>query len=257
MAEFNGYKPGVPCWVDVSSADVEAAAAFYGELFGWQAEFDPRPDAGGYGQFTLRGKKVAGIGPVFQEGMPSVWNTYIAVTDAEKTSQAVREAGGQVPMEPMQVFEEGTLAIFQDPTGAFVGVWQPGNHKGAELANEPGAFSWNELATRDIDSAKAFYGSVFGWTFKTSDMGGVPYSEFEVEGNTVGGMMPMTDQYPPEVPPHWLVYFSVDSADAAHAKTIELGGGQIMPPFDIPIGRIAILSDPNGAPFAVFQAPQQ
>jgi predicted enzyme related to lactoylglutathione lyase len=253
MAEFTGYQPGLPCWVDVSSADVNAAAAFYGRLFGWQAEFDPRPDAGGYGQFTLRGKKVAGIGPVFQDGMPSVWNTYIAVADAEKTSQAAREAGGQVPMEPMQVFEEGTLAMYQDPTGAFVGAWQPGNHKGAELANEPGAFTWNELNTRDVEAAKAFYGNVFGWTFKTNDMGSVQYTEFEVDGRSVGGIMPMGEDFPPEIPPYWLVYFSVENADESQATAVSAGGEVVMPAFDIPIGRVAILKDPPGAVFAVFQ----
>jgi predicted enzyme related to lactoylglutathione lyase len=254
---MSGYQPGVPCWVDLSSTDIKASAEFYREIFGWDVDLDPRPDAGGYGQFTLRGKKVAGIGPTFGEGMPAVWNTYVATGDAAKTAHAATDAGGTVVMEPMQVFEEGSLAVFQDPAGAFIGVWQAGNHTGAELANEPGAFTWNELATRDVEAAKAFYTRVFGWEAQTNDMGGMQYTEFKVDGRSIAGMLPMGEQFPPGVPPHWLVYFAVPDCDASAARVQELGGSVFAPPMDIPIGRFSVVADPQNAVFAVFQAAEQ
>lgn len=256
MTEMSGYPPGVPCWVDLSSTDVKMSAEFYREIFGWDAELDPRPEAGGYGQFTLRGKKVAGIGPAF-EGMPSAWNTYVATVDAASTAQAVRSAGGAVVMEPMQVFEEGSLAVFQDPTGAFIGAWQAGKHTGAELVNEPGAFTWSELATRDVEAAKAFYAQVFGWRSQTNDMGGMQYTEFKVDERSVAGMMPIGDQFPPDVPPHWLVYLGVTDCDATVARIQELGGSVFVPPMDIPIGRFSVVADPQYAVFAVWQAAEE
>ncbi|MEZ0071174.1 VOC family protein [Planotetraspora sp. GP83] len=254
MTETTEYQPGVPCWVDLSTTDVTAATAFYGEVFGWEAGIDPRPEAGGYGQFRLRGKRVAGVGPTFVDGMPAVWNTYIATDDIERTAESVREAGGTVVMGPMQVFEEGWLGVFQDPAGAFFGAWRPGNHKGAELVNEPGTLTWNELATRDVEAAKAFYSRVFGWESQTHEGGPMPYTEFQVDGRSIAGMMPMGDLYPPEVPPHWLVYFGVADCDEAVDGIQRHGGRVLLPPKDIPIGRFAILADPQGASFAVWQA---
>src|SRR5512139_4298353 len=169
MAERSRYEPGIPSWVDLSSQDPKAAAAFYEHLFGWAADWDPRPEAGGYGQFRLRGKAVAGIGPTFGEGMPSVWNTYIATEDAAATAARVRDAGGLVIMEPMQIFDAGTMAVFQDPTGGFFSAWQADQHIGAELVNESGTLCWNELASRDLEAAKAFYPAVFGWSVQSSD----------------------------------------------------------------------------------------
>jgi predicted enzyme related to lactoylglutathione lyase len=160
-------------------------------------------------------------------------------------------------MEPMQVFEEGSLAVFQDPAGAFIGVWQAGDHTGAELANEPGAFTWNELATRDVEAAKAFYTRVFGWEAQTNDMGGMQYTEFKVDGRSIAGMLPMGEQFPPGVPPHWLVYFAVADCDASVARVQELGGSVFAPPMDMPIGRFSVVADPQDAVFAVFQAAEQ
>ncbi|MGV9307368.1 VOC family protein [Nonomuraea sp. NPDC003727] len=167
MSVRSGYEAGVPCWVDLSTPDVQASVRFYGEIFGWTAEMIDDPAAGGYGQFVRDGKRVAGVGPIMAEGMPPVWNTYVATDDAAVTADRVKNAGGTVVVEPMRIFEEGSMAVFQATDGSFFSVWQAGNHKGAELVNEPGAFCWNELVTRDPQAATSFYGTVLPWTPRT------------------------------------------------------------------------------------------
>ncbi|MDT3439396.1 MULTISPECIES: VOC family protein [unclassified Pseudofrankia] len=255
MAEFTSYEPGTPCWVDLGSPDVEASRAFYGSLFGWEANVSPDPAAGGYTLFTLRGKQVAGLGPLFGEGQPAAWSTYVRVDDADKTAEAVVSAGGQVVVAPMDVLDAGRMAVFLDSGGAAISVWQPGAHKGAELANEPGAFCWNELDTRDVAAAKAFYPAVFGWATDDSGAQGGPmeYYEWKLGGAVIGGMMPMPEMVPAEVPSFWMTYFAVADADAVAAKTVELGGSVILGPADIPIGRFAILTGPHQETFAIIK----
>ncbi|MGF7236718.1 MAG: VOC family protein [Frankia sp.] len=255
MAEFTSYEPGTPCWVDLGSPDVEASKSFYGNLFGWQVDTVPDPAAGGYSMFTLRGKMVAGLGPLFGEGQPSAWNTYVAVDDADKTSEAVLGAGGKVLAPAMDVMKAGRMAVFMDPANAAVSVWQPREHKGAELANEPGAFCWSELDTRDLAKAKAFYPAVFGWTVDDAGAqeGPMEYYEWKRDGQTVAGMMPMPPQVPAEVPSHWLTYFAVADTDAAVAKIRELGGAVMMEPMDIPAGRFAVVAGPHGEAFGIIK----
>ena len=255
MAEFTEYAPGTPAWVDLSSPDIEASKAFYGSLFGWGVE-EMGPDAGGYCMFTLRGLYVAGLGPLQGEGQPPAWVTYISVADADDAVAKVKQSGGMVFVEPMDVFDSGRMAVFADPTGAVLSVWQPNNHVGAQIANEPGSFSWNELNTRNPSAAKAFYSAVFGWEPVDHSMGGaMTYTEWKSGGRSVAGMLDMTPQVPAEIPPHWLVYFSVEDTDAAVAAIQGKGGKLIVGPFDIPQGRFAVVSDPQGAFFAII-APQ-
>ncbi|HEY3749447.1 MAG TPA: VOC family protein [Pseudonocardiaceae bacterium] len=251
--EMTTYQPGTPSWVDLSTPDVSAAAEFYGTLFGWQVQ-DSMAEAGGYRLADLRGKPVAGIGPQMQPGMPPAWATYIATADADATAKAVNEAGGQTLMAPMEVMDVGTMAVFTDPTGAAFAVWQAGQHIGAGIVDEPGSLSWNELTTRQPEAAIPFYRDVFGWDSVTHDMGGTPYTEWLLDGRgSVGGMMPMDDSFPAEVPAHWAVYFAVADADATVAKATELGGAVVVPPTDIPQGRFAMLVDPQGAAFNVIR----
>lgn len=252
MAEITEYPPGVPSWVDVSSPDMEASKAFYAAVFGWDA-VDAGPDFAHYHQFSLGGRTVAGMGPT-QEGQPPAWSTYVNVDDADATMAAVKEAGGSVVFDPMDVADLGRMGFFVDPTGAFTGIWQPGTHKGAQLANEPGAFTWNELNTRDTEAAKAFYAAVFGWESETHQMGPMSYTEFRIDGKPVGGMNDMTAMnVPPQVPAHWLVYFDVEDADATVATAQANGGSLMVGPMDIQPGRFAILADPAGAHFAVMK----
>ncbi|WP_113704265.1 VOC family protein [Nonomuraea lactucae] len=253
MSQRSGYEPGVPCWVDLSSTDVDASVRFYGEVFGWSAEMIDDPEAGGYGQFVHDGKKVAGVGPVFNEGMPSVWNTYVATEDAAATADRAKNAGGTVVMEPMQIFEEGRMAIFQGPDGAFVSVWEAGRHKGAELVNEPVSFCWNELVTRDVAAAERFYQTVFGWTPNPQEMDGVTYTEWQAGGRSIAGMMEMSPNYPPETPSHWMVYFAVADLDDTIANATRLGANVLIDSMEAPPGRFGMFIDPQGAAVSVIQ----
>jgi len=256
MTETTQYAPGTPSWVDLGSPDLDASRAFYGKLFGWDAQVAPEPEAGGYTMFLLDGKAVAGLGPLMHPDQPPAWTTYVSVGDVDATIAKVRESGGAVVLEPMSVLRAGRMAIFTDPTGAFLSIWEPGEHGGAEVVNQPNSLSWNELATRDIATAKAFYQKVFGWESVTHPMEMIgSYTEFQLSGRSIAGGMEMTNQFPPQVPPHWLPYFTVEDCDAAVSKARELGGRVAAGPMDIPQGRFAVISDPQGATFAIIAVP--
>lgn len=246
------HSAGTPIWVDAGVPDIDAAAAFYQALFGWDIE-DMGPDAGNYRIARLDGKRVAGIGPQMNPGPPA-WTTYVKTDDVKATAGKVTEAGGQVLMPPMDVMEEGRMAIFTDDAGAAFAVWEPKENNGAELFNVPGALSWNELNTRQPDQAKAFYASVFGWGEETHPMGpGRTYTEWQLDGRSIGGMMPIGPPMPEGMPNFWTVYFAVDDTDASLAKVTELGGSVVMAPMDIPAGRFAVVKDPTGTTFTIMK----
>ncbi len=248
MVDITAYAPGTPNWVDISTPDMEATKAFYGGLFGWERTASD-PELGGYANFTLNGKMVCGATPTMSPDQHPAWSTYIATADADATAQAVQANGGQVAFPPMNVAELGRMAIFTDPTGAFFGVWQPGEHKGAAVVAEPGAVGWNQLLTRDMGAANAFYPKVFGWT--TEAMGDDPV--WTMDGRPVAGGNTVGAEYPADAPSSWLTYFVVADTDAVAAKAQELGGTVAMPPTDSPYGRSATLADPHGAVFAIIQ----
>jgi uncharacterized protein len=254
MSERTSYTPGTPCWVELGTPDIEATAAFYGELFGWEIpELPNSAELGGYRRAKKDGKDVAGVAPLMQEGQPPAWTSYISVEDADATAVAVKEAGGSVIAEPMDVMDLGRMAIFADPTGAVFGIWQAGNFSGAELVNEPNTYSWNELNTRDPDAAKAFYAAVFGWGVREMDMGDDgTYTMWRLpdadeDDDSVGGMLDMRGRVPDEVPSHWLTYFTVEDRDATAGKAKEMGAEEIMS-MDMQMGRLAILRDPESTP---------
>jgi hypothetical protein len=259
MSERTSYEPGTPSWVELSGTpDIDASESYYRELLGWEIPEQPNSaDLGGYRRAKLNGRDVAGVSPVMQDGQPCVWATYISVEDADATLDKVREGGGTVMVEPLDVMGMGKMAVFTDPAGAVCGIWQPGTFVGAELVNEDGSFGWNELGTRDVPAAREFYGKVFGWTVEEQEMPGMGTYNVWKDGEHVrGGMMDISSM-PAEVPPHWLVYFTVPDADAA-AETTKAAGGQLLNgPFDISVGRIAILMDPQGAMFAVMAASDE
>jgi predicted enzyme related to lactoylglutathione lyase len=239
--------------------DMEASERFYRDLLGW--EIPEQPDSvqmGGYRRAQLNGKDVAGASPKMQDDQPCVWATYISVDDADATLAKVRDGGGQVIVEPMDVMGLGKMAVFTDPTGAVCGIWEPGTFAGAQVVNEDGSFGWNELGTRDVAAAREFYGSVFGWQVEEQDMGGMgTYYVWKDGDASRGGMMDMTGMVPDEVPPNWLIYFTVPDADAAVA-TAKSGGGQVLNgPIDISVGRLAVITDPQGAAFAVMQPSEE
>jgi predicted enzyme related to lactoylglutathione lyase len=252
MSERTSYDPGSPSWVDLVTTDLQGALRFYGELFGWEME-DAGEEAGHYHQALLRGKRVAGIGPN-PPGMPAMaaWTTYLSGADADAHAAAIQDAGGQVVMGPLDVFEEGRMLLAMDPAGAMFGIWQPGRHHGSELVNENAAPTWNELLTRDLDGAVRFYGSIFDYGFDDLPQGD-DYKLITVGGRVVGGIWQMGDQIPAETPPHWLNYFHLDDVDAGLARAEELGGQIVGEVRDSPYGRFAPVRDPQGALFTLIR----
>jgi predicted enzyme related to lactoylglutathione lyase len=273
MAERDGYIPGVPCWVDTTQPDPEAAAAFYGGLFGWELE-DAMPPGSEVHYYIgrIRGGDVAAIGSI-SEGAPpmALWNTYVWVDSADDTASKVRDAGGNVLVEPFDVMDAGRMAVFADPEGAVFCVWQANRHKGARVVNEHGALNFNGLNTRDPEAAKTFYGAVFGWDTLTLDGGAemwtLPgygdYLERDTPGlrkmvmdvgaperfiDVVAAINPITDDMP-EMPANWSVTFAVDDADGIARRAVELGGKVLAGPFDAPWVRMAVIADPQGATF--------
>jgi uncharacterized protein len=244
------FAPGAPCWIELSSGDLGAANQFYSQLFGWQAE-DQGEQMGHYYIYRQGGQMIAG-GMTNPQG--NYWVTYVCTQNAEAAANAAREAGGQVIVGPMQVMDLGSMAVVTDPAGAALGIWQPNQHKGSELVNAPFGFCWNELETRDLEAAKRFYPKVFGWGVHSNPMPqGGEYVEWQTDGRSVAGAQAMGPQFPANVPPHWLVYFAVNDTDAIATKAQSLGGKLLAPAMDIPQGRFAVLSDPQGAPFGIIK----
>jgi uncharacterized protein len=253
MPEMTAYGDGVPSWIDLASPDVEGSKAFYTALFGWEAETSAEPEAGGYTLFSLRGKQVAGVGPVMAPDQPPAWMTYVNERDVDGTVKRITDAGGTVMVAPMDVMEHGRMAVVADPTGAVLGIWQPGLHTGAQLVNEPGAYCWSELATHDPDSAKAFYAAAFEWDASTEPMGPMEYTEFKADGRSIAGMFPIGGTMPAGMPSYWGVYIAADDCDGTVAMATSLGANIVTAAMDIPIGRFAGLKDPQGAYFSVIQ----
>jgi predicted enzyme related to lactoylglutathione lyase len=281
MPERDHYIPGVPCWVDTSQPDPQAAADFYGGLFGWELE-DVMPEGSSEKYFIgrLHGDDAAAIGSI-PEGAPpmGLWNTYVAVASADDAAARVRDAGGAVVMEPFDVMSAGRMAVCADPEGAMFSLWEAKDMPGATVVNEAGSLNFNGLATRDVAAAKQFYGSVFGWT--TLDLGGgmemwtLPGYGDDLERDNpeirkmvaesggpsgfedvVASINPIgADQ--PDTPAHWSVTFATEDADATAAKATELGGTVVVPPLDAPWVRMTVISDPGGATFIASQfAPE-
>ena len=249
MPEMTRYEHGVPSWVDIGTPDPKAGLGFYAELFGWEGE-DMGEEAGHYTIVSKAGKRVAAISPAQDPGPPR-WTTYINVDDVDAVAKKAESAGGTVLVAPMDVMTAGRMAILKDTTGAVIAAWQAGEHIGAQLVNEPGAFIWSELATGDMAKSKAFYSDVFGWEWA----GAEEYAEAQVAGRTIGGVMPRRSDMPAEVPDSWLVYFGVTDVDAGVKRATDLGASTIVEPTDIPgTGRFAVLMDPQGAVFALFAA---
>jgi uncharacterized protein len=249
MPRVESYRHGVPAWFDVSSNDVAGTGAFYCRLFGWELGPDLGPDSGGYRLFTKNGADVAGIGPLM-EGVPA-WTTYLKVDDIDAVAARVGDLGGTLVMPPMDLPDgNGRMSMLIDPTGGFVALFQPGpNHSGAQLVNEVGTVVWNELNTRQVEPACEFYSALMGWQFEI--MAEMDYRTFMVDGRAVGGLMPMGDEFPPEVPTNWLVYFAVEDVPAAVATITASGGSVMNGPFDSPVGPLAVVADPTGAVFCV------
>ncbi|MBL1090977.1 VOC family protein [Streptomyces sp. NPDC001739] len=248
------YQPGTPCWVDLAAPDQQAAIDFYASVFGWTGEIGP-PETGGYAVCQLKGRPVAGIMAALamdnQPPPPTVWTTYLAADDADTASEAVSKAGGTILMPVTDVMSLGRMCIAADPTGAVFGVWQAVDFPGAGIVNEHGALIWNELNTTDRSAAAAFYRAALGIE-NVPLQGADNYYALKVKDRAVGGMQPMSEQMAPDTPSHWLPYFSVADTDRTVAKVTAAGGAALQQPFDMMAGRMAVVTDPQGATFAVI-----
>lgn len=251
--------PGTPSWVDLSSPDLVVTARFYGGLFGWEtALLGSVERTGGYLAFQTDGQHVAGLGRLTGDEPPS-WTTYFAVPDADEIEAAVVANGGATLVAPTDRPGVGRTALFIDPPGAVFGVWQAGEVRGAELVEAPGAMCWNQLASRNIEASKRFYGAVFGWVGVTTPYETSSYTAFRLDGSEVAGMVEMDRSWPRDLPSHWMTYFGVDDCDAAADLAVDLGGAVAVEPFDMPqVGRTAVLGDPHGAVFSILAvAPER
>ncbi|MEQ7004793.1 VOC family protein [Actinopolymorpha sp. B17G11] len=280
MLERTGFPPGVPCWIDTSQPDPEAAVAFYSGVFGWELEDQVPADAPGrYFAARLGGRDVAAVGsqPDGAATTP-MWNTYVWVDSADDTAGRVTAAGGQVIGEPFDVSDAGRMAMCLDPGGASFCLWQAGRHQGAQVVNAPNTWNWSDLHTHDLDEAAAFYGQVFGWEATPVDFGfgfgetvmwrRPGYAEFletfdpglrrrhseggapEGFSDAIGWLLPLSGD-DASAAPHWAVTFASADTDATVEAAAKLGGEIVVPPSDAGVTRIATLRDPQGAVFTV------
>ncbi len=244
-------------WIDLNSSDAAGSREFYSSLFGWDLEVTQDPQYGGYAMARLEGEDVAGIGPAQDPNAPTAWSLYFGSDDLEALSAKVTDAGGTVVMAPFDVGDQGRMAVFQDPTGAFFSAWQ-GQRMGTFRYDHANTYGWAEVNARGVDAVVDFYTRVFGWENHLQPMGEgqPPYNELHSEGHAVAGAWEMSADVPAEVPSYWQVYFNVDDVDDTHRRALELGASDMVPPTDFPGGRFAILVDPQGASFAIVKTAQ-
>jgi predicted enzyme related to lactoylglutathione lyase len=251
VGERSEYAPGIFCWVELTTPDEASAKAFYGELLGWAWQDDPLPGGGTYTMLTKDGKRVAGLHqPAPERAGPPAWLSYVSVAEADAAAARAAELGAGVLAGPFDVMEAGRMAVIQDPQGAVFGIWQPRAHHGAQLVNDPGALSLNQLNTGDLDAAREFYKALFGWRIEVA-VEDPPYWGIYNGESLNGGLMPL----PPDAsaPSHWLAYFTIADLDAAATGIPARGGQVLVPPMVVPSGRILVATDPQGAAFALFE----
>lgn len=270
MSERDTYPAGVPCWVDIPHPDPEAAKRFYGDLFGWEfTEPGEMPGGGRYFVARLRGRDVAGVSSQPAGGAPPrpAWATYVSVDSADEAVSRAKGAGGSVLTDPFDGLPAGRMAMLADPEGAVFCAWEPADRHGAQLVNEPGAWSMSALNTRDPERAKHFYGALFGWATESFDLGGAEASLFRLEGfvggepeqpvprDVVATMLPIGDDLPAEMPANWSVDFWVDDVDGATEQVSAAGGSVIAPAYEIPGTALkeSVVADPHGAAFSVTE----
>ncbi|WP_409331218.1 VOC family protein [Trujillonella humicola] len=245
------WPAGTPCWIDYGARDVDAAKEFYGSLFGWSWSGGD-PEYGGYLNAEHGGRPAAGLGPLMNGEDPPGWTVYFATDDAAATAGTIRDAGGTVVVEPMQVGPMGTMVIAADPAGHAFGLWQAGEHTGVRVVNEPGSLTWEEAAVEDVAAAQEFYSRVFGFRFdEIPDMGG--YATFATGERPLGGLGPAQA----DLPTGWSACFAVSDTDDTVATVEARGGKVLMPAQDSPYGRFAVVADPWGAAFSVMQLPPE
>jgi predicted enzyme related to lactoylglutathione lyase len=258
MTQIDHHPPGAFSWVELATTDQPAAKAFYRSLFGWQANDMPMGPSEFYSMFELSGRNAAAAYTMRPEqrsqGVPPYWGLYVAVESADRAAERAAPLGGTVALAPFDVFDAGRMAVVQDPTDAFISVWQAKQHHGIGIAGVDGSLCWGELSTPDPERASAFYSGMFGWKMVKEEHDPSGYLHIVNGADHIGGI-PSAAQRSPQTPAHWLPYFAASDVDAAAAKAKGLGGAVHLSPMTIEgAGRLAVLADPQGAVFAIFQA---
>lgn len=254
MKIVSSYPDNMFSWVDLATTDPEAAKSFYEGLFGWRAFDIPLGDDNFYAMFQIDGYNVAGMGKLSEEdqaqGVPTVWSSYINHSNLDAVAERVKNAGGSLVMGPMDVFESGRMAFFQDPAGGMFGVWQPKEHIGAQIVNQPNALVWNELQTKDTDTARRFYTAVFGWSYTADDS----YEMFTLGDRAQAGLLDFSQDEHWDYPNFWMPYFRVDNIEEATEKVRSLGGTVHMANNPVgELGTLSVVSDPQGGMFTIMQ----
>jgi predicted enzyme related to lactoylglutathione lyase len=246
----SSHPPGAFSWVELSTTDADGAKAFYTSLFGWEIDDNPIPGGGVYTMLRLGGDAVAALYQQQVDNQPPNWLSYVTVESADDAAARVQELGGTLITPPFDVMEVGRMAVISDPQGAVFAIWQPGTHIGAGLVNDPGSLTLNVLNATDPAAARDFYEGLFGWRFEpVSEV--PPFSSVYNGDRLNGGMASIPPDF--KLSSHWLAYFTVADLDAALARVAELGGRVDMGPMDVPAGRFAVVQDPQGAWFALFE----
>ena len=253
MGERTKYTPGTFSWTDLTTTDQDAAKEFYTGLFGWETIDNPVGDGVIYTMARIDGKDVAAISPQPEQqrdaGIPPTWNSYVTVESADDALERAKHLGADIHAPAFDVLDVGRMGVVQDPQGAFFLVWEPKAHIGARLVNAPGALSWNELATPDLDASTEFYTELFGWTIEPIEGMQMPYRTIKnADGHNNGGMRPAMENEPP----YWLAYFGAADIDATLGKSAELGAATLVGATDIGGPKIAVVRDPQGAVFALY-----
>ena len=258
MPVVTSHTPGTFCWVELATPDAEASKSFYSQLLGWTWTDNPMADGMVYSLMQKDGNFVCGLFQIHEQmiaqGMPPHWVCYISTDDVEAATARVRAAGGNVITEPFDVFTAGRMSVVADPAGATFGIWQAKEHIGAGLVNEPGSLGWTELNTTDMESARGFYASVFGWAHASNPMQQEEgdYHFFTLGENGVAGMIQIQPHWG-EVPPHWVAYLHVADVDASFEKAVELGAEAVVPVMQESDVRFAFLKDPQGVYVGIVQ----
>jgi predicted enzyme related to lactoylglutathione lyase len=258
VPSVDSHPHGAPCWFELATTDQNAANTFYTSTLGWTLLEFPLPDGSKYSMFQLNGRDTGAAYTMMPEvkaqGVPPHWMVYFAVANVDDAVRRLQELGGSVKQPAFDVMEHGRMAVCADPEGVVFSLWQPKQHIGVKVFGDDNSVCWVELATRDMARAKEFYSQLLGWQTQQSQTTDMAYTEFMVPGQKqTGGMLQMDAQWE-GIPAYWGIYFKVARADEWVEKAKQHGAKVCHGPFNAPqVGRIAIMSDPQGAMFSIIE----
>jgi uncharacterized protein len=257
MTTMINKKAGDFCWMELATSDLTKAKTFYSDLFAWQGETHNMSQGGEYAMMGPEGSEIAGgfeiTNEMREQGMAPHWNNYVHVANVDEMIDKAASLGATILMTPTNIGEHGRMAVFTDPTGAVLSLWQPKDPNVKQpTPKTPGMFSWNELATDDTEKAKTFYCDLFGWTAETQMMGEMEYTAFSNQGTAIAGMLAKQADW--EIPNCWCVYFTVSNIDNAIKEAARLGGKAMMDVMTLPgVGKLVMISDPQDSLFFLIE----